>query len=233
MPRHISYGGSGYEPNLKVKVVAGIFDKKQAKTHTDPERRPRQPDEVFVTEKESDAMNWDKQVDRLEEEAKEYVKEKEKIIAELWEEEPTEEDTNVRWEEERKVTELGDSDIEEDDETAGKIKVNVSDLRELATGYQKMEDRTEKYKEKEKKYKDEIEELENLNKKQSGRLELIEAETESNIKEIKWFKKKLMKAEKDLEEMTSKYETQMIIQGEITKFFNKINPDVKTKNKKD
>ena len=60
--------------------------------------------------------------------------------------------------------------------------------------------------------------MESLNKKQTERLELIEAETEGNMKDIKWFQKKLIRAEQDLEEMTMKYATQAAIQDEVTKF---------------
>ena len=40
-----------------------------------------------------------------------------------------------------------------------------------------------------------------------------------------------MKAEKELEEMTTKYDTQMIIQEQMTKFFQQINPEAKGKKK--
>ena len=231
MPRHVSYGGNGYEPNLKIKVAAGMFEKRHAKTYQDPEKRPRQPDQVFVTEKESDAMNWDKQIDQMEEDAKEYEKDKKKIVDKIWEKEQDKEDVNVRWEEERKVTQLDESEFEEEDLIEGKIRVNVSDLKELASGYQDMENKTERYKKEQEEYKEKLEELERVNKQQSGRLELIEAETEGNMKDIRWFQKKLMKAEKELEEMTTKYDTQMIIQEQMTKFFQQINPEAKGKKK--
>ena len=109
--------------------------------------------------------------------------------------------------EERTVVEL-DTDEEEEDE---KVEVLMSDLKDLYKDFQQMESDREEYKSK-------ILALESLNKKQTERLELIEAETEGNMKDIKWFQKKLIRAEQDLEEMTMKYATQAAIQDEVTKF---------------
>lgn len=193
LPRHVSYNGSGNEPNFKIEVVAQKFDKKWATNNADKQKRSRQPDEVFTTAEEADARDWAEEVED---------NEKERRLAE--------------WEETRKVTTV-DSEGDEDDNNVvpkddEKVEILLEDLKDLHRDFNKMEcDRAE--------YKAKIEALESQNTKQSGRLELLEAETQGDMEEIKWLRKKLMKTEAELETMTHKYETQMAIRDEVNSFF--------------